>query len=469
MDPAGERTQHTDFQFEVSEMWTSIRTFRDYPMQYHLTCASAALDISVTACFPDQEFQTLIARPAFWEGRCEVTGSLRGEAVTGTCFIERNGFGGGVPTLSSFFKAVGKVVRKSVEDAYPDQLTHETARTLIATEETDHYMEGVPLDVLNETLMKPVRVISDRGGKSWRSYAALACAEVVGGDCRRIIKWLPMPEFLHVGSLIIDDIQDKSLTRRGGPCSHLIYGEPLAINAGTAAYFQTQHYLNAPEGITPVELNRLYALYFGCLRGAHAGQALDIHGLDYMMDDVVANGGGALLESRVLAIHRLKTAVPAGALSRMGALVGGGSEEQIEAMGMFFEAVGVAFQIMDDVLNLRGLYTGKADKKAGQQLKTLGEDIMCGKVTMPVAKAMCLLDLEGRTKLWNTVKSKPQDQAVVNACIADLEAVGAVQACVEQANECVEAGWRALDPLVEDSFSKMMLRAFSWFVIDRHH
>ena len=48
-----------------------------------------------------------------------------------------------------------------------------------------------------------------------------------------------------VGSLIVDDIQDESDERRGGPCAHLIYGEPLCINAGTAAYFMCEHLIKA--------------------------------------------------------------------------------------------------------------------------------------------------------------------------------------------------------------------------------
>lgn len=84
------------------------------------------------------------------------------------------------------------------------------------------------------------------------------------------------------------------------------------------------------------------------LRAGHAGQALDIAGLGYCMDDVIARGDTALAEARILAIHRLKTAVPAASLARMGALVGGGSEAQIEAIGRYYESVGLAFQIMDD-------------------------------------------------------------------------------------------------------------------------
>ena len=203
------------------------------------------------------------------------------------------------------------------------------------------------------------------------------------------------------------------------------------------------------------------------MRG-HAGQALDIYGLDYMMDEVVEQGNSELLELRICAIHRLKTAVPAGTLARMGSLVGRGSAAQVEAMGKYFESVGLAFQIMDDVLNLRGLYSKESDKlKKGTVLKTLGEDIMDGKVTMPVCKAMKMLTRKEREVLWNVIKSRPQDQNVVNEVIAQLEEIGAVEACVEQSDLIVEEAWAALDELIPDSFSKMMLRAFGWFVVER--
>src|SRR5207237_4996744 len=101
----------------------------------------------------------------------------------------------------------------------------------------------------------------------------------------------------------------------------------------------------------------------------------------------IASGDSTALENRILATHRLKTASPAGTLARMGAIVGGGSEAQIEAVGLFFEAVGLAFQLIDDVLNLRGF---KND------LKSAGEDITNGTITLPVAKAMSRLEKADR-------------------------------------------------------------------------
>lgn len=427
---------------------------------------SAGIDLRLRASFADQEFVTLIAKPAFWEGRVEVEGVVNGKAVKGLGYVERNGFQV-LSELNSFFYRVGKETRRAVRRVYPDNPNYDQVQALIASEDTPQYMRGVPLDVIFDKLIKPVRHISDEGGKSWRSYGALACMDIVGGDSRKFVKWLAMPEFMHVGSLIIDDFQDKSELRRGVPCVHRVWGDAIAINAGTAAYFQGQRILLQGGELDTPTLNKVYDLYFAALRAGHAGQALDIAGLDYLMEDAIENGKADLLEERVLAVHMLKTAAPAGSLARMGAVVGGGTKEQIEAVGLFFENVGVAFQIMDDVLNLRGLVTGDADKKKGVILKSLGEDITAGKVTFPVAKAVRILPKEEMRALWAVISSKPSDPHVVAECIEKLESCGAVEDCVGQARRLVEEGWAALDAVIPDSFAKIMLRSFGSFVIER--
>jgi geranylgeranyl pyrophosphate synthase len=467
VDPAGRRYQPTDLTFDAVEgsTWTSLRTFSKYPMKWDIRVPSLDIDIRIEAEVHDQEFITIICRHAYWEGRVKASGKMFGKPVGGLGYVERNGFQT-LSVLSDFFKRVGAATRLAVEKAYPLKMSHDDAMTLVADKGLEYYLDGVPYDVVEKNLVGPVREICDRGGKSWRSYGALSCIDVVGGDCRRFARWLAMPEFMHVGSLIVDDIQDDSMTRRGGPCAHLVYGVPIAINAGTAAYFQAQKQLLVP-GLTDSQLASLYDLYFQALRAGHAGQALDITGLDYLMDSALATGNAALAESRSLAIHRLKTAVPAGALARMGAVAGEGTKQQVEAVGRYFEGIGVAFQIMDDVLNLRGLRTTKADLRENVVLKVIGEDIMAGKVTMPVVKAISRLPKEEMGNLWDIIKSKPQEPEVVADCIQRLEDCGAVEACVEHAQSLVDDAWSVLDAAVPDSFAKIMLRAFGWFVIER--
>jgi geranylgeranyl pyrophosphate synthase len=144
----------------------------------------------------------------------------------------------------------------------------------------------------------------------------------------------------------------------------------------------------------------------------------------------------------------------------MGAVAGGGSDEQIAAVGEFFEAVGLAFQIVDDVLNLTG-FKGN--------LKQRGEDISNGTVTLPIAFAMSRLPRDKREWLWETLQSKPSDVETVASAIELVQACGAIAACSDLARELVESGWRKAEALLDPSLQRVMLRAFGWYVLERHY
>jgi geranylgeranyl pyrophosphate synthase/predicted secreted hydrolase len=458
VEPSGASRTFHEMTLTPMRTWRSKRTFQEYPTRWTLEVPGAGLRLELEAAADDQEFMTVISKPAFWEGRVNVHGTRAEGAVTGRAYLERSGFEA-IEDLDDFFSAVGEEVRKSVAALLPLDPTWEEVRGLIGGDERAHYMDGVDVKQLARSLIAPVREITDRGGKSWRSYAALACCDVVQGDSRRYVQWLSIPELMHVGSLIVDDVQDKSTVRRGKPTAHVLYGEPIAINAGTYAYFLAQKGLIAID-VTPPQRMRIYDLYFEAMRAGHAGQALDLDGPSELMPAAVASGDSSALEARILATHRLKTAAPAGALARMGAITGGGNEAQIEAVGAFFEALGLAFQLMDDVLNLRGF---KGD------LKAKAEDISNGTITLPIAKAMSRLSESDRASVWRTLSSKPKDAAVVAEVVQKLEACGAIQAVSEQARELVEVAWQRASPLLKDSFSKIMFRAFSWYVLERHY
>ncbi len=436
-DANGKQTTHHDLALRPGDNWRSVRTFYDYPVSWQLSIPSAKLELSLAASFADQEFITVISKPAFWEGRVGVTGSLGGHAVTGLGYVERSGFES-VKDLDEFFTAVGQEVRKSVAAVLPLEPTEEQARQLVACDERGHYLDGMDLQQLGRALIKPIREITDRGGKSWRSYAALACCDVVGGDSRKFKEWLAMPEFVHVGSLIVDDVQDRSTVRRGGPAAHIAHGEPLAINSGTAAYFITQKLLVTDE-VSPAQKLKLYDLYFEAMRAGHAGQAIDLDGLHQALTDAAENGDAAILEKRVLNVHRLKAGVPAGCLARMGAVAGGGSVAQIEAVGHFFEQLGLAFQIIDDVLNLRGF---KGD------LKVRGEDIMNGVVTLPVAKAMARLPRAEAIKLATLLEAQAARDRRHRRCRREAGDVGRHRRVLRASQRAfVESAWKKAEPL----------------------
>lgn len=117
--------------FRSGKEWTSVRTFSSYPTQWRLSSESFGFDLTLKASFNDQEFVTIIAKPAFWEGRVEVEGTYKGSSVTGLGYIERNGFNV-LSDLKKFFKAVGKEVRAAVRYVYPDNPTFDEACKLVA-------------------------------------------------------------------------------------------------------------------------------------------------------------------------------------------------------------------------------------------------------------------------------------------------------------------------------------------------
>lgn len=458
IDPKGQSSREETFVMDPLGYWTSTRTFDRYPVKWRLASAELELDLTLEAEFGAQEFITIIAPPAFWEGRIRITGTHAGKPVTGLGFIERSGFSE-VDGIDGFFGAVGRETRNAIHNLLPDTIDPIAANALIAAPGHEHWKDGVDLAQFQRALVTPIREIVDRGGKTWRSYGMLACMDVVGGDSEPYRNWLALPELLHVGSLMVDDVQDRSTTRRGGPSAHVVHGEPLAINAGTACYFLAEIPLAAKK-LPPEKAVAAYENFFAAVRAAHAGQALDIDGLKRLMPEVVESGDGELLETRLRATHRLKSAVPPAGLAKVAAILGGGTKEQVDGVTRLFEAFGVAFQIVDDVLNLKG-FEG--------DLKTKGEDVSEGKVTAPIAKAMSRLSLEQRRALWATVSSQPKDPIVVGGVIEMLRSCGALDACEKQARDIIEDAWKQVDPLLPDSFTKTKLRAFGWFVLDRHY
>jgi geranylgeranyl pyrophosphate synthase/predicted secreted hydrolase len=459
ISPRGEVQHWQGATFEPLEWWQSSQTFVEYPIRWRLQIPGAGLDLDVRAAFKDQEVMTLIAKNSFYEGRVDVKGTRHGAAISGIGFVERSGLGL-TEDLDGFFEQVGKLVRRSVQELMPKEPNFKQASYLLTSPDKMHYMEGVDIQQYARAHLHPIREIVDRGGKGWRSYAMNTCIDVVGGDSREFVDWIAVPELMQTGSLIVDDVEDKSTVRRGGPAAHMIFGEPQAINSGTAAFFIGAPVLRNGK-LSDRQLVRLYEIYFDGLRAGHAGQALDLDGFLPLMQVAVDNADHAhTLVNRVLGVHRLKTGAPAGCLARIGALAGGGSDEQIEALGRFFEDIGLAFQIVDDVLNLRG-FKGN--------WKSTGEDVSGGKITLPVARGMTRLSASGRRWLHETLRSQPQDPETIGKVIDALEDCGAIEECAQQARELVDHGWSIVSPLVEDSIAKVMLRAFGWYVIERHY
>jgi geranylgeranyl pyrophosphate synthase len=437
--------------------WTSLYTFHDYAVAWRLHLPAAHVELELRAAFPDQELLTMTACAPLWRGRCDVTGTIAGRHVTGVAYVEQPARDASA-TLPELFAAIPRETGRVIRHQLPLPLGFDHVLAMMG-EDLGHYLRDVDLGELQRILIEPIREILDRKGKAWRSYTAVVCYYALRGDRWRqdiIDALLGLAEVIHVGSLIVDDVEDDSPTRRGGPACHVAHGVPIAINAGSFCYFAWQAWFGRLDLPASSKL-RIYETYFEFMRLGHLGQALDLQGLPRgLAEDLVATGDVAPLARQMTNVYLLKTGAPASVFARIGAIIAGGGEPQVRAVGDLFEALGIAFQIMDDVQNLKGFH---GDPKHG-------EDLAQAKVTMPVLAAMRVLEPRERRDLWARIGRCGREPELVPSIVETLERCGAFTACRDQAHVLLEDAWRAAAPLLEDSIAKVMLRSFCLYVVE---
>ena len=437
--------------------WTSHYTFHDFGVAWRLHIPEAQVEVELRATFNEQELVTMTAGEPLWRGRCDVTGAVAGRRVGGVAFLEQTARDAAA-TLPDFFATIPRETRRAIQRELPLPLTIESVLAILGGD-LGRYVRDVDREEFQRILIQPIRDIMDRMGKAWRSYGAVMCYHALRGDKFRrdsIDALLALTEVIHVGSLIVDDVEDDSPTRRGGPACHVAHSVPIAINAGTFCYFVWQSWF-ARLGLGSAAKLQIYESYFEFMRLAHLGQALDIQGFTRSMtDEIVETGEVALLTRQMQNVYVLKTGAPASVFARIGAIVAGGSEVAVRALGELFEALGIAFQIMDDVQNLKGFV---GDPKHC-------EDLTHTKVTMPVLEAMRVLEQRDRRDLWERIVRCGQEPLLVPSIVDTLDRCGAFAACRDQANVLIENAWRGVAPLLEDSIAKVMLRSFCFYVVE---
>jgi geranylgeranyl diphosphate synthase, type II len=219
-----------------------------------------------------------------------------------------------------------------------------------------------------ESIHKAMRYSLFAGGKRIRPILCMAAAEAVSNSPDGIEQAACTLELIHTYSLIHDDLPalDNDDLRRGVPTCHKVFGEAIAILTGDALLtlaFQVLAQLPG-EGASNARLVEELAVAAGTVGGMIGGQVQDIEG-EGKPPDVV------LLE----AIHSAKTGALLRASLRMGGIYAGADEERLRALTCYGEHVGLAFQIVDDVLDVE-----QSSEALG---KTAGKDAQQKKITFP--------------------------------------------------------------------------------------
>jgi geranylgeranyl diphosphate synthase type II len=222
-----------------------------------------------------------------------------------------------------------------------------------------------------ESIHRAMRYSLFAGGKRLRPVLALAASEAVGGNPQDVLPAAAALEMIHTYSLIHDDLpaMDDDSLRRGKPTSHVVFGEAIAILAGDGLLTEAFRLLaHAPLSKVDHAERRLRAITVlaesAGIAGMVGGQVVDIE----------SEGKPASPETLDY-IHRHKTGALIRGAVHLGALLGGGEEEDIEKLTRYGRDIGLAFQIVDDILDVEG--------DAAALGKTAGKDQRSGKATYP--------------------------------------------------------------------------------------
>lgn len=318
----------------------------------------------------------------------------------------------------------------------------------------DAYLSGFFTDGTHPDMKRylygPLAEYSHNAGKRHRPLICLLACEAVGGDPTKARASAAAIEHFHTAALIHDDIEDSSLTRRGEPCLHIKEGEGLAINAGDLALsLVTGAVVDDPGLEDAVKLRVLKELVDMTTRTIE-GQALDIgwardDRFDLTVDDYLT-----------MADH--KTAYYSGAVPlAIGAIVGGGTEQQIEALRSFGMAAGLAFQIQDDVLNLVG--TREATKK------DFRSDIAEGKRTLVAVHA--LQHSADRDRLLAILSARESDRAVLDEAVSLMQAAGSIAYAQDYARDLVVSAKAELEAALPRTKARDLLGSMADFFIKR--
>ncbi len=311
------------------------------------------------------------------------------------------------------------------------------------------------LEALDKTVAEPIWDFINRGGKRWRPSLFLLITEALGRKPEELQEFAIIPEIIHNGTIMIDDIEDQSEMRRGKPCTHRLYGLDVAINAGNAMYyFPLLTLLKNRDKLGAEKLSKLYAIYTSEMINLSLGQAMDIAWHKGLAD------ANSLTESQYLQMCAYKTGALARMAAKMAAALSDASQDTVERLGRFAEAVGVAFQIQDDILDLTSRKF--ADKKGGQ-----GQDITEGKRSLIVIHTLGKAKPADKKRLLSILKMHTADQKLKDEAIRIIKRYGSIEYAEQYAKKLVAESWREIDRLLSPSDAKEKLKAFADYLIGR--
>ena len=299
------------------------------------------------------------------------------------------------------------------------------------------------------TLLRAMRHYPMAGGKRLRPVMAMTAAEAVGGEeaGARAIPFGICLEMVHNFTLVHDDIMDNDDLRRGLASVHKEFGRSTAINAGDALFARAFEVLLGSD-VDDATARRLTSMVATMVREIGEGQ----------QEDMEMEEGGDITAERYMVMIEKKTARMFQAAASGGALIAGGTGEQIAAMDEYGRCIGVGFQIWDDLLDLT------ADEK--DLGKPVGSDIIEGKRTIIVLHFLENASDEQKAKFSRAFENKDATPEDLKAAVEALKEAGSIARATEMAQGYADTAREKLTVLPEGA-ARDALEGMVEFMVSR--
>ncbi|MCY4731521.1 polyprenyl synthetase family protein [Natronomonas gomsonensis] len=307
---------------------------------------------------------------------------------------------------------------------------------------------------IQNALADPIWDLLDRGGKRWRAVLFLLFVDAFGEDPEAFLEYATIPEVLHNGTIIVDDVEDGATHRRGSPALHHTHGTDVALNAGNAMYFLPLKVITRdPANLSPETRLAAYEMLTFELNRTHLGQGMDIC---WHNEKEVR-----ITEPEYLEMCACKTGCLGRIVARLAAIVTENPDAE-DAAANYAEDMAVAFQIADDVLDVE-----HAMEEGGSFGKGVGNDIREGKKTLMVIHAADNASPEDVARLEELLWAEENTDEEVMEAIDILESAGSVDYARGVAEDLSAESKAHLDGVDLEAGPERKLRSFAEFVVER--
>lgn len=265
------------------------------------------------------------------------------------------------------------------------------------------------------TIYQASKHLISAGGKRLRPFLTLKACELVGGRSEDALPLAASIELLHNFTIIHDDIMDNDKKRRGVPTVHVLWGTPIAITAGDMLFAKAYEAALGPRNASPQHLIAAMTIITNATILICEGQTSD------MLFEQRTN----VSEEEYMEMVYKKTAALFEAAAAAGALIGGGTPSQQARLSTLARFIGLAFQMVDDVLGLVG-----SENALG---KPVGSDVREGKNTLLIIHALSQADQNLRTQILDVLGNKTVSEKQIKATVQTIRSLGSVEYVVNKA------------------------------------